>query len=123
MSDKEIKYELDVRPLECLIKNKVKFKNLTTDEIMMYTNGCGGKGSIIPVPDFCFEMSCNHHDWNYTLGGNNKDRAKSDKQFLVSMIKDSIKYSGIKVLWFAIWSIAYYIGVRIAGFRFFRYEK
>ncbi len=47
-------------------------------------NGCGPKMGVVNwlVPDVLFGLhiteDCEHHDWNYTLGGDEAERAKAD---------------------------------------------
>jgi hypothetical protein len=55
----------------------------------MICNGCGPKGGIIPIPEFLFHASCDHHDFNYWLGCNKLHRKKADLQFYREMLKDA----------------------------------
>ena len=58
-----------------------------------YVNGCGPKMGFVNwlVPDVLFGLhiteDCEHHDWNYSLGGDEAERAKADRQ-LYERIKD-----------------------------------
>ena len=53
-----------------------------------FANGCGKKGSFLKPPDWIFKASCNHHDFNYWLGGKEADRLKADYQFYEGMQND-----------------------------------
>jgi hypothetical protein len=62
-----------------------KFRELTAAEIKKVCNGCGAKGGWIKPPDFIYEDSCQHHDYNYYLGFTEEHRKKADKQFYEDM--------------------------------------
>lgn len=79
-------------------------------------NGCGPKGGWVPVPDFCFHASCDHHDFNYWLGGSEADREKADHQFLQAMLIDaSGDPARISI------AFTYWMAVRLFGAAFFHY--
>lgn len=113
--------ENKVRSLKELIDNQIKYKEWTTQEIFEYTNGCGGKGSFIPVPQFIFRASCNHHDINYLLGGCEKDRLKSDVQFYEMMLLDCNNHPFLFKYFYKFWAYVYYKAVRICGKKYFNY--
>lgn len=114
-----------MRSLEELISSRVKFKQLTNEEIKSYTNGCGPQKSWLKVPQFCFNASCCHHDWNYTIGGEEKDRKKADYQFYKEMLNDALRYKSKFLIMIKYLTIAwiYYISVRLGGKKCYNYRK
>lgn len=66
----------------------LRWRYLSKLERRAIANGCGGKGGKVPVPDFLFTASCDHHDFNYWLGGSERDRRKADWQFYQAMLED-----------------------------------
>jgi len=66
----------------------VRFRDLTAAERALICNGCGGKGSWVPVPNWLFKASCDHHDFNYWLGCTEEDRRRADWQFYLAMLED-----------------------------------
>lgn len=102
-------------------EGKCRYKNWTAKERHVVCNGCGGKGSRVPVPNLMFGASCNHHDANYWIGGEERDRKKADEQFYEEMKKDVYR------LWFWRWPLArfaarrYYRAVRLFGRSFFHF--
>lgn len=99
----------------------LRYRDLSADERAAICNGCGAKGGWVPVPDFCFRASCDHHDFNYWLGCNRKDRLKADRQFYAAMRADAaalpwyrqpLAYTGATV---------YYLAVRACGWRAFHF--
>lgn len=101
---------------------KVRFKDLTEEEIAYLCNGCGGKGGLFNPPDFLFTASCNHHDFNYWLGGTEEDRKKADKDFLNAMLVDAKRSDWPRSWLHFVLAYLYYLGVRVAGKRFFYYS-
>ena len=67
----------------------IRFADLTESQKAFICNGCGPKGGWVPVPDFLFHASCDHHDFNYWLGCTEQDRRKADHEFLTEMLKDA----------------------------------
>ena len=65
------------------------WSDLNADERALVANGCGGKGSLIPVPDWLFGASCDQHDFYYWRGGTEDDRRKADWQFYLAMREDA----------------------------------
>ena len=100
----------------------MKFRDLTPEQVKKICNGCGGKGSWVPVPQFIFHASCEHHDFNYWLGGTEADRKKADKQFYQAMKKDIKDEPWWKRPWYHILAYTYYKAVRIKGGEFFCYK-
>lgn len=89
----------------------------------METNGCGGKGSWIKVPNFIFEASCNTHDVGYGIGGNEARRFECDGKFFIIMIKDTFKVKNwFKRVYYQVWAFVYFIAVRIFGKKYFNYK-
>jgi hypothetical protein len=86
------------------------------------SNGCGGKGSWIKVPNFIFEASCNKHDIGYGLGGNEASRFECDGKFFIMMIKDTFKVKGwFKRFYYQLWAFVYFLAVRLKGNKFYNY--
>ncbi len=67
----------------------IRYRDLTEDQKTFICNGCGPKGKFIPVPEFLFHASCDHHDFNYWLGHTILDRLKADLQFYKEMRRDA----------------------------------
>ncbi len=89
----------------------------------METNGCGGKGSWIKVPNFIFEASCNKHDIGYGIGGDEARRFECDAKFLVMMLKDTYRVPDrILRFYYQWWAFTYFFGVRIGGKKYFNYD-
>jgi hypothetical protein len=99
------------------IKTRIRYKNLTLSQKLHICNGCGGKGSKIPVPSFIFSASCNHHDFQYWLGCNKAQRKKADRQFLTEMMVDTLRSN--KIIFYSVWAIIYYCAVRLSGKKYF----
>ncbi len=101
--------------------HRIRFKDLTTEQRNFICNGCGGKGGFFKPPDFLEFACCNHHDFNYWLGYQEKDRKKADKQFYDAMITDVNN----QPFYFKIprWLQAklYYLLVRKFGKKYFHY--
>jgi hypothetical protein len=89
----------------------------------METNGCGGKGAWIKVPNFIFEASCNKHDEGYNDGGDEARRFECDGKFFIMMIKDTYQVKWwIKRVNYQIWGFVYFIAVRLFGKKYFNYK-
>lgn len=82
-------------------------------------NGCGGKGSWVPVPDFMFSASCDHHDFNYWLGGSEADRVKADWQFFEAMVQDAGREPWWRRWWARRAAALYHWAVRRYAGRYF----
>lgn len=104
-------------------------------------NGCGGKGSSFRPPMYLFfHADCNIHDFTYTQAYYLfKDRSALAKLFLRIIHRWRCDYGFYKVMLQDIWSIrwkrgqisayeavrgsviasTYFIGVRLAGWRFY----
>jgi endogenous inhibitor of DNA gyrase (YacG/DUF329 family) len=102
----------DVKP------KKVRYRNLTEEQKLVICNGCGPKGGWMPVPEFFCHASCNHHDFNYWIGGTEWDRLKADNQFYKEMRKDA----GWNP-WKLSVALTYYLAVRTCGFTCFHYGE
>ncbi len=100
---------------------RVRYNDLTDLQKLTICNGCGPKGGVIKVPDFLFKASCNHHDFNYWLGCNRKQRKKADLQFYREMIKDA--NSSDRPEHYKRWAQTYYRSVRFFGWMFFHRSK
>lgn len=107
--------------MERIRKGPCRYSNWTDEERSVICNGCGGKGMGALVPDFMFGASCDHHDANYWIGGNEGDRVKADQQFYSELVDDVYRLA------FWRWPIArflawrYYRAVRRFGRTFFHY--
>lgn len=109
--------------MDLSMENVKKYNELTQEEKKAICNGCGGKGSFVPVPNFRFKASCNHHDYNYFLGGTEKDRLKADTQFLEAMILDAgLNGNLFRRIFYKFWAYIYYFAVRIFGKKYFNYN-
>lgn len=99
-------------------KLRVRFRHLTDYQKKLICNGCGPKGLFIKPPDFLFRASCNHHDFNYWVGGNKLQRKKADLQFYLEMLKDAGNNK-----YYKFWAKSYYRAVRMFGWMFFHYGR
>lgn len=90
-------------------------------ELLGVVNGCGGKGSFIPVPNLHFVVCCNGHDWGYARGGTEVDRKKVDHKFLQAMLRVASAFSGMRRLVNTILAYDFFIAVRIFGRKFFNF--
>jgi len=95
---------------------RIRFKDLTDHQRMVICNGCGPKGGIVPVPEFLFHASCDHHDFNYFIGGHRLQRKKADLQFYREMIRDA---GGDR--YYRFWAKCYYMAVRLFGWTCFHW--
>lgn len=102
-----------------------RFRNLSRAEIETICNGCGG---WFDPPDYNFTASCNHHDFNYWLGGTEADRKKADDEFLVAMLADARSFNDgpaflrpVRRWWRQGAAYRYWLAVRVAGKKFFHY--
>ena len=96
----------------------IRYRDLTEKEKLIICNGWGPKAGWVPVPEFLFHASCNHHDFNYWLGCTEQDRARADHQFLEAMLKDAGKSKKYQTLAFTYW-----MAVRLFGAPFFHYSS
>ena len=102
---------------------KLTYTTLVEADKKVISNGCGGKGSTVPVPDFLFKASCDQHDFYYWRGGEEKDREAADEAFYKYMKIDSAEQSK-GFLQSAIslsWAYVYYKAVRYFGKPYFNY--
>ncbi len=96
---------------------KVRFLELTPEIIAALhdvgeLNGCGGKGGWLNSPEWLFTASCDHHDFNYWLGGDEQARKEADWQFYQAMLFDASKASWWKRPWYYLMAWSYYRAVR-----------
>lgn len=101
----------------------LRYSDLSQAHVAKVANGCGGKGSLIPVPNFLFKASCNQHDFYYWRGGTESDREAADDAFYKYMcidIEDSAK-GLVEKLWYHIWAFIYYLSVKQFGTKYFHY--
>jgi len=103
---------------------KARLRDLTTEQIELLSNGCGGKASIIPVPEFCFHASCDKHDVLYTIGGTQKDKEKADGTFYRYMLLDVANEDNrLKRIYYRMWAYVYRRMVGKHGKKFFSYGE
>jgi len=103
---------------------KKRLRDYSKREIKKFSNGCGGKGSFIPVPEFIFHASCDKHDVLYQIGGSEADRKRDDKTFYRYMKLDvANEKSYLKRKYYSLWAFAYYKAVRFFGSKYFNYKK
>ena len=103
---------------------RARLRYLTDEQIKKLSNGCGGKGSIVPTPQFLFRASCDKHDVLYTIGGTEKDRRNADEAFYRYMKIDvDMQNRWVKRKWYAIIAYTYYKVVRWMGKKYFRYGE
>ncbi|KAF0235072.1 MAG: hypothetical protein FD177_231 [Desulfovibrionaceae bacterium] len=64
-----------------------EFYALTPEQKADICNGCGARGSHVPVPDTIWGLdireACNIHDYNY---GEGRDKNRSDAVFIVNIV-------------------------------------
>jgi len=100
---------------------KLKWRHLTPEQRRAVSNGCGGKGSWVPVPDFLFTASCNIHDFHYWRGGDEADRLKADFEFYQAMLVDAADASWWRRGWDRGLAWLYYRAVRAWAQDYFHY--
>lgn len=101
----------------------MRWRNLTPRERAEIANGCGAKGSWVPIPDFMHTASCNHHDLNYWIGGTEADRRKADWQFYQALLEDVQRLAWWRRPAAAVRAWVYYQAVRIWGRGSFHYGE
>lgn len=99
-----------------------RMRNLNGPERATLTNGCGGKGGWLNPPDFMYTASCNHHDFNYWLGGTEADRLEADRKFYEAMKRDVARLPWYRRPFYYGIAWMYYRAVRLCGKRFFHYR-
>lgn len=104
--------------------NRPSFFDLSDTEQINYGNGCGLYERFLNVPDFAFEASCRHHDFNYSRGvGADKwwqnlyrwpfFYCKANWDFVYYMFKDATAW------WHYLVAIVYFMGVMIGSWPWF----
>jgi len=103
----------------------LRYSDLTQVQKDNICNSCGGKGSLIPVPNFLFKASCNQHDFYYWRGGTESDREAADDAFYKYMKIDIAEgtYTFVDALWYHTWALVYYLAVRQFGDKYFYYGE
>ena len=99
------------------------YSNIPRTALDYISNGCGGKGSLIPIPNFLFKASCNQHDFYYWRGGTEDDRTAADKAFYKYM-KIDVEDKGLALVPYLtahVWAYAYYSAVKYFGNSYFYY--
>lgn len=102
---------------------KFSYKNLTEAEKQSLDLGCGGKGSWLNPPEFCFHASCSWHDWEYCRGYTEADRKAADEGFYKAMKEDVSRLPWYRrpLAYSAAWT--YYKAVRLFGKKYFNYGE
>lgn len=108
-------------------QGKIAWSDLTPEQQAEFGNGCGPSWLPEKVANvlfgWFFEASCRHHDFNYSRGGNEKDRKKADKDFYNAMMRDSSRVkSPLKYLAKAE-AVVFYGLVRTFGWAAFDYGR
>lgn len=98
-----------------------RYRNLTPEQREKLCNGCGPKGGWIPVPEFRFSASCDQHDMNYIIGGEEADRLKADFEFYSAMKNDIMRLPWYRKPGAHIIAWTYYRAVRLCGKTCFHY--
>ena len=100
----------------------VRYGDLTDEERALICNGCGPKGAVLDAPDWLFEASCDHHDFNYWLGHTEDDRRRADWQFYEAMLRDAHRKASFwNEWWYRLMAWTYYKAVRAFGKSAFYY--
>jgi len=99
----------------------VRFRDLAPLERDLICNGCGPKGGKVPVPEFMFTASCDHHDFNYWIGHTERDREKADWQFYLALREDAKRAPWYSRWWHRMMAWTYYLAVRAFGESSFHY--
>ncbi len=100
----------------------IRYRDLTPGQVAALTNGCGPKGGTLKAPDWLFEASCRHHDFNYALGGDEFDRERADKQFYQAMRRDARRAFLAWRWWYYLMAWLYWRAVRRCGADYFAYR-
>ncbi len=102
------------------MSNKIRFADLTEEQKKVICNGCGGKGSFFRPPrSAVYEEMCNHHDFNYSLGGGWKDKLKADWQLCWEIWKHGWNYGELSD---GLWGLIYFLGISIGGGSYFNFD-
>ena len=101
----------------------LKYSDLTQEQIVKITNGCGSKGGWINPPNFIFKASCVIHDFYYWRGCEESDRQLADNSFYSYMRKDIKEAKWFMKPYYHQWALAYYLAVRLFGENYFNYSK
>ena len=103
----------------------MRYSDLTPYQKQIICNGCGPKGLFIPVPQFIFFASCNHHDFKYWRGAGfgfkRLARLKADQQFYSKMLDDIEGAPFLKQSKYYLWAYRYFKMVRAFGWMFFNW--
>lgn len=102
-----------------------RYENINSLERSVICNGCGGKGGRFNPPEYNFTCDCNHHDFNYWLGGTKRDRKKADVQFLKALLVSAnrMAWYDVRRYWRRGAAYRYYWAVRAFGGKFFSLHK
>ena len=121
------------------MKSEIKYENLNKEQRKFICNGCGGKGMLIPVPNFIFKARCNVHDVKHYIGHTEEHRVEQNDDFYMYMKEDiadivfyeedmnwwkkslSMARVSIRKSHYHIWAFTYYQAVKIGSERFFHY--
>jgi len=101
----------------------LRYSQVTKEQLSLFANGCGGKGSWIPIPEFIFHASCNQHDFYYWRGGTEEDRKIADDAFYKYMKEDIKRAKWYLRGYYRGWAFLYYTAVRVKGKYYFSYGE
>ena len=101
---------------------RLRYRDLTPEQKSFICNGCGSKAGWVPVPEFIFHASCNHHDLLYWIGNTEANRRSADKAFYKYMKIDIAEAKWYKRPHYMLWAWVYYKAVRTYGSAFFNYS-
>lgn len=103
----------------------VEARRLLTSAMINGVNGCGGKGGWFrPIKWFSCTPWCNRHDVAYFNGGGEDDRHLADWQLRSDLmhLADQLGTGRLKRIYYRTQAIVYYVGVRLAGWKYFNYD-
>ncbi|MFT5266663.1 MAG: hypothetical protein ACI88C_000084 [Acidimicrobiales bacterium] len=99
------------------------WRSLTKQQQETLGNGCGAKGGLVSPPNFCFEASCDQHDYYYWRGWTEEHRMKADKAFLAAMLRDARRSPWYARPMHKVLAWTYYRAVRKFGAAHFHYAN
>ena len=111
---------------------KMRYRHLNEKQRKELCNGCGGKGGFVKPPYAeLFERCCQHHDFNYFLGYRHRDRFRADFQLFIGLLEeiwlgnifDEADWKFPVRCYLSLWTILYYIGITLFGWKFFYYGE
>lgn len=103
---------------------------LTPTEKQAVNNGCGPSWLPAKLKHFIelhlcgwmFTARCGHHDWGYTVGGNERRRIECDLKFGSAVIKDALR-ALVNALLAVIMAPMFFVCVLCFGWLSFNYGE